>query len=344
MDNIERLECVFYSGPLPGDISALTAMCLVFDKVHFPNVYLPRGGYDTDSLNREISRLEGLSPQDHDTAVLIGLLKYLDYWKPLEGIFVYPSAAGSIFGGKDDQRGKLMRMIYDANYAPRTNFEPHFNSASVKGLPESEESLEYAPTFAYHAGAIIYASQMQLPLLDDGSGLQLPFRAQYKDNAQSLSAMIALEAAALTLPDLPLLTPREIVEFRMENTKELHAYRSAMLRYANVLNSRLDENATDEDVAKKIGFLVETEIKPALHDLNRDLVNPNRPWYKRMSDVGKIAASVTMGVMTAGLAGQTVAQGLTNIALAELEGRGGKIDTAKRNGLYYLLRARTIRS
>ena len=68
MDNIERLECVYYSGPVPRDVAALTALCFVFDKIHFPGVYLPKGDYDRELLQREIARLEALSPREHRAA------------------------------------------------------------------------------------------------------------------------------------------------------------------------------------------------------------------------------------------------------------------------------------
>jgi hypothetical protein len=55
MDNIERLECVYYPGPIPSNSTALTVLCFLFDKIHFPNAYLPMGDYDKEDLQKEIS-------------------------------------------------------------------------------------------------------------------------------------------------------------------------------------------------------------------------------------------------------------------------------------------------
>jgi hypothetical protein len=74
--NIERLECVYYPGPIPFDGAALTALCLVFDKMHFPGVYLPKGDYDKALLQEEISRLEALKPRSPDTDRLIDILDF----------------------------------------------------------------------------------------------------------------------------------------------------------------------------------------------------------------------------------------------------------------------------
>jgi hypothetical protein len=57
MGNIERLECVYYPGPIPANSAVLTVLCFLFDKIHFPNVYLPMGGYDKKALREEIKRL-----------------------------------------------------------------------------------------------------------------------------------------------------------------------------------------------------------------------------------------------------------------------------------------------
>src|SRR5262249_33073044 len=143
---------------------------------------------------------------------------------------------------------KLAQAIYDVHFPPRENFEPFFTPTCVKGLPESDESIVYAGDFFYQAGAIDYAAQNELPLLDDGSGLVLPFRAPYKDNARSLATLLAVESVALVLPDLPPLTAQELVDFNVENVKELRNFRASMLRYARTLNEQISEDPSVEEV------------------------------------------------------------------------------------------------
>lgn len=343
MDNIERLECVYYPGPVPANGAVLTTLCFVFDKIHFPGVYLPKGGYDKELLRQEIERLEALELKTHDIHLLIGILRFLEFRFPLDGILEYPSQSSSIIvAAKDDEKEKLVRAIYDVHFPPRENFEPIFESAFVKGLPESDEAVEYAGSFYYQAGAILYAAQHRFPLLSDGSGLALPFRAQYKDNAKSLATLLAIESMGLVLPDLPVFTTQELVDFRMENAKELRCFRASMLRYAKELNTQIAEDSSIEEVNRKAKFLIDTEVQPALHDLRRDLLNPNRPWHKRMADGVRITSSIIAGLLTGGLIGQTAAEGISNALLSELEGSGGRHEAAKRNGLYYLLKAKAI--
>lgn len=66
-EGIERLECVYYAKPIPRDFPTLVILSLVFDKIHFPNVYLPKGDYDKETLDAEIERLEALPPQSGGT-------------------------------------------------------------------------------------------------------------------------------------------------------------------------------------------------------------------------------------------------------------------------------------
>lgn len=47
------LEVVYYPSPIPSGLAALTLMGLVFDKIHFPNVYLPTSGFDIEDAKRE---------------------------------------------------------------------------------------------------------------------------------------------------------------------------------------------------------------------------------------------------------------------------------------------------
>lgn len=343
MDGIERLECVYYPGPIPSNRAVLTSLCFIFDKIYFPGVYLPKGGFDEDMLRHEIARIEALKDNSYDTHLLIAAMKFLEYRIPLDGILEYPTTE-FIFGWNDKGENKARaRAIYDSHYPPRENFEPMFTTSHSKGLPGSRESVDYLGDFFYQAEAMDFAQKNDLALVNDGSAWEFPFRAQYKDNAQSLAMLLAFESVGLVLPDLPVLTPQEIVEFRMENSKELKNFRGAMFRFAKSLNSLILEDTSDEELQRKTKFVLDTEIKPSLHELNRDLTNPNRPWHRRIIDTVRITSSVATGFFTTGLAGTTAADGIKSIILSEFEGKGEKLQAAKRNGLYYLLKAKGIK-
>lgn len=74
---IPSLEVVYYAGPIPSGPAALTLMGLVFDKIHFPNVYLPTEGYDIDEVKKEAQRIADLGRRDYNTAVLVSAMRFL---------------------------------------------------------------------------------------------------------------------------------------------------------------------------------------------------------------------------------------------------------------------------
>jgi hypothetical protein len=213
------------------------------------------------------------SYQSYQTGQLIGQMKFLEYRLPLDGILEFPTPGDVIFGGGNGSKrpdGKLARAIYDANYPPRKNFEPMFDTSSLKGLPGGEESIIHAGDFFYQAGAIQYSAEKQIPLIDDGTrdqfGLTLPFKAPYKDNAPALATLLAVESLGLVLPDLPPMTCEELVDFRFENERELRNFPASMLRFAKSLNGQLSDKPSVEELSAKVKFIVDTEVASALHD------------------------------------------------------------------------------
>lgn len=73
--DIERLEVVYYAGPTPRQLSTLTTLGLLFDRVHFPNVKLPFNGFDPEWVMREINRIDQQGQKDFQTWELLQLLR-----------------------------------------------------------------------------------------------------------------------------------------------------------------------------------------------------------------------------------------------------------------------------
>ena len=108
------------------------------------------------------------------------------------------------------------------------------------GMPGSEEALLYPGDYHYLAGAVLHSMQTGIPLLNDLAGLPVPLvDGAEEDKAKHLSAMLAIECVKLALPDLPLLRPEDLIEFREDNRDALRAFRRALLRYAGDLNGKL---------------------------------------------------------------------------------------------------------
>jgi hypothetical protein len=55
IDDLLKLETVYFSAPIPHNLAVLTILGAVFDRVYFPGVWMPKTGYDPKELEREIA-------------------------------------------------------------------------------------------------------------------------------------------------------------------------------------------------------------------------------------------------------------------------------------------------
>lgn len=70
---LDFFEVVYYSAPVPNSLAALTMLSFVFDRIHFPAVYVPaRGVIDLAETRKERLRLMDLHRNDVDSGHLIG--------------------------------------------------------------------------------------------------------------------------------------------------------------------------------------------------------------------------------------------------------------------------------
>lgn len=95
------LEVVYYPSPIPSGPAALTLLGLIFDRIHFPNVYLPAGGVDQEAVKKEADRIESHGIRDYNTAVLVGTLRFLPLVSSLKEFCYFTGENGQVFGGVD---------------------------------------------------------------------------------------------------------------------------------------------------------------------------------------------------------------------------------------------------
>jgi hypothetical protein len=348
LDEALELEAVYYSAPVPRDLATLTVLGTVFDKVYFPGVYLPTGGFDQKALDKEILRIEEVHRQ-HPTRTenLSGILRFVRHAKALDGFCVFTADGASPF--QSDVPGKLVKDLYVAIHGPlKPGWEPDFQTNFHKGMPDgSKEHVTYPGDYHYLAGALLHSERTGVPLLNDMPGLPVPLLSEVgaTNKAQFLSAMLAIECVKLALPTLPLLRPEDLMEFRADNTVLLRAFRRGMLKYAGDLNREAGKHSA-QDLQAATKFFVDTEIVPALDELRNKMNAPARSWYKRAIDLGRVApklgpAFYTMnpGVIFASILSNYLPQFFTEVSAI-----GEKHETLKRSPLYYLLQLQKFQS
>jgi hypothetical protein len=346
IDETLKLEVVYLTSPVPRNLGVLTVLGAVFDKVYFPGVHMPKSGYDPKEVEKETLRLERLQDRSHDTQLLIGAMKLLQHAKTLEGFCEFTADPDDPFLRKDPVPGQLVQAVYDSIHGPpRPGFIPSFRTGRAKGLGDGAETLIYPGDYHYIAGAIIHSGQTGVPLLNDIPGLQIPGMPDVApvDDAKLLASILAVECTQLALPPTPLLLPEDLMEFRDANATLLRGFRRSMLRYAADLNGKI-KDMDREAFEKHTKFFIETQIVPAMDELNATMNDPARPWHKRAIDGLKIIPEVG-GAFLAGGTHAALTKAITAMAaqfFVEVAAKSDKEEALKRSGLTYLLRLKAF--
>jgi hypothetical protein len=341
LDDALSLDAVYYSGPVPRDLATLTVLGTVFDRIYFPDVYLPLSGFNQVELDKEIARIiEATRGKPTRNPNLVGILRFVRHAKTLQGFCVFTGDGEVRLSSAPHQ---MVDGLYQAIHGPHpAGWTPMIENNFAKSMPGSDEAVLYPGDYHYMSGALLYSAKTGTLLLNDTPGLPVPLIGDGKegDKAKYLSSLIAIECAKLALPELPLLRPEDLMEFRVENGTALRNFRRSLLRYAGMLDSKLGEVRHPEDIEEATRFFVQTEIAPALDELRAKMNAPARPWYKRAIDAIRVLPKVspsfyTMDIKT--IIGAALATYLPQF-FTELSAIGEKREAIRKSNLYYLLR------
>ena len=340
--DIQTLEAVYYPCPLPTDAACLTYLGLVFDKIHFPNVYLPADGYDEKAVASEVRRIEAFGFQDYETHVLLAVLKFLPIANQLREFCYFTGVNGQVFGDVDKGAETIVGALYDQMFgAPKENFIPIHQTGFHKGLPNCDAYIDYPGSLHYPANALIYAARHEIPLINNVIDLPVPALGgdvNAKNNAKLLATILAMQCASVVLPKLRTLTPVELLEARAELNKYVRPFRLSLLRLSAKLNAAISQSSNIAEIMDAAKFVVESEVVPSLAELKDAIERPGKRWYGRAFDtVKQVPALVTsFATMPANI---VIAQALAAIGgiFVDLQAENAKKDTS-RSGMYYLLK------
>lgn len=334
-----KLEAIYYSHPIPRDQASLSLLGFVFDKVYFPGASLPTEGFDLKAVEKEIERLREWE-DDYDTAQLIGVLKFLKHVPDLTGFCEFEQDSSKIFSDNRYPPQTIAKIYNGICGPPPRGFIPTITSAHNKGLPGGDASISYRGEFHQFANAILESSRTGIPIVNDTPDLPIfcDDVASPINDAEALAGMLSVLSMRLLLPEIPVLSPKDLMEFRTESASELRSFRGSMLGYAKDLNSGLIQQGDTGDIQKHAEFFVKTEIAPRLDELRMLMEKRNSGWFKR--SLMKIVPGVAAGYMTGGqwAALAALITGSAAHVPSELRSASGAAKQAKANGLYYLLK------
>lgn len=345
LDSAGQLEVVYYASPIPTSSAVLTFLGLVFDRIHFPNVYLPSDGFDTEAVKAEADRIQGLGLYDYDTAILVRTLRFIEIANQLKDVCYFTGEKGQIFGAVDKGASEIVKVLDEAIFGPpKEAIVPIHVPGYHKGLSGGEQYIDYPGPLYYPANALIYAARHGIPVINDQPGLPVPALGGdvAKNNAKLLSTILAVECASLVLPKVRPLHPQELLEVRQELNQYLRPFRLGLLKVAGELNNNIEHSSSYEEIMKAAQFMIETSVVPHLVELRAELERPSKPWYHRAFDVAKQVPELATSFATMPI-GMFAAKALASMGgfLVDLDS-GQKKQIAARSGMYYLLKLKEV--
>jgi hypothetical protein len=344
----EIFEAVYYSEPVPPSLRVLTLLGLVFDRVHFPGVYIPASGVDEAATQAEIERIQGLErhpSREYDTGVMLNCMIYAINARHLKEFCIFPGRTGFpgvLESGAEDLVREFERLLYGP---PREGFSPTYNMGFAKGLPGDEDAAVNGPSWlAYPPNAILYAARHDLLIVNDNPHLPFLSEAPVRSNAKVIAAALALESLKLVLPSVRALSFEELAEFRAETGDLAKPFRLAMLRLSRDVNAALLSDATLGDVRREAEFLAQSTVLPELEEFRAILLEPSKPWYRRIVDLATEVPELVgnFATMSAPMASAKVLAALGKVLADVRDDQLAKEGIVKRGAYHYLLKVEDL--
>lgn len=300
--DLDFLEVVYYSAPAPNSSAALTMLSFVFDRIHFPAVYVPpKGVIDVAETRKERMRLMREAPPDVGSAHLIRALWAAENIEYIGGFCEFAGRPG--FENTDVDTHPLALDLEELIFGPRpVGSIPIQQGNSVKGLPgeDSIRSQVSLPFWSdYCANALIYSAKNRIPLVVDDRRIPVPsIPSPPKNDTKLLSAILTIECVKLVLPKIKPLECQELRDFRSETAKYVKPFRLAMLRMSKELNAAISSNMKMKEVQATAKALVESSVYPELCELQKVINDPGKPWYRRVVDVTMMGPEICTNFST----------------------------------------------
>ncbi|MEO6012404.1 MAG: hypothetical protein ABIQ30_02315 [Devosia sp.] len=334
-------DVVNYATPIPRNSGALTLMGMLFDRVIFPGVHLPTEGYDLGEYGAELERLRAL-PEHPDNRLTIGVFSFLPYVKILNGFCEFTGRESDVFGKSPEQEEALLQEIELSIYGPPpSGFIPSRVTGNSKSIDKSGNAyIGYPGGVHYRAAAIIEGVERGVPIVTDEPSVAIPNATGLADGspARAFANALALQSLGHIAPEIRVLNPEELMEFRSKHATSMRAFRGAMLRHGFDLSVAV-RGVPAERLEVFIEDYVRAKIAPDLDLLREVAGSTGRRGGDRLNDVVMIGASFGTGFATGGLLSGTAAAMLqiARSLSAEVAASRDVKNTVAKNELNYLL-------
>ena len=341
--DLARFEGVFCSGFFIPDPEIVTALALLFDRIHFLNqleyvielskhyrIEVPHSDKKVDEV--------GLVPTDHSaeedplssltadqrrtvyTYLYLSDQFFLHYSSLFPEVF-YSSLlpGGEVLTAELVKKGKKEQLN-----TYRVTRNPLTVSTGAEGEVNRLISEGKIPIF----GGISFLSSL---------------RGGKRFSATQIASALAIKSVAMVLPGMRPTNGEVIRETRERLKDHLPPFWSAMLKLSAELSERLEEKANVEDLQREVNHAVSTIVRPALIDLVDKMEKERKQWFNRILSPVAAGLRVLAGkppVDLAGLISSSLALGAVGIDVAQ---QLRKVDALKQEpGLTYILELRKV--
>lgn len=283
--SFESFEGVYCSGFFVENPSLVTAMCLLFEKIHILNhleyvinfskkfrfvfpqepppfiheeVYLK----PVSPEDEEENPFHNLAPEERQTAKIYLLLasRFVRYYSPLFGEVLHSSIfpSSEVFDVQLVKKGLLgKKNLYRVKMNPLV--------VSTGSLNELDNLI----------------SRGAVPVLDKyrvgaNRSSDETLRPRY------LASLLAMKSVELILPQTKPADGKTILEARERLKDYLPPFWSSMLKLSIEFKARLNEGTSALDLERECEDIIDTTVRPALIDLNQELLKERKNWFHKI--------------------------------------------------------------
>ncbi|MDK2622450.1 hypothetical protein [Vibrio vulnificus] len=288
-------SAIYYPNSYVQDPRSLMTYLFIYDEIHFitpamdsrnPTEYfknlpdytkissITRNGQRNFLVTRDEVKSNQSGELDEKSKQVVQFYQFIQRYKDFigESIYFHPNMIASLFSrltekvtGEGLPVSDLMQLFLrqDPAIIEFDKFQKEF--------PEVKNETLWAtvPT------ALNLAKEKDLILVSDTSEIPVPLLSNKVRNVKLLTSILAEECVKITIPDCRSANPEEILEIREKLQDTLVPFRMSLQKLSGDLRNSLEEDMAIEDIKGEAKFIVESQIQPAVYELQKSIEKSN---------------------------------------------------------------------
>jgi len=277
---------IFYSLPYIEDTQKLANYLLYYDEIHFalPSNFNYKNWLLKENINKPLSAIIVGNKDERSDNDLKHLKKLVTFIKNNSllidnVVFLQPEILAKtvsdftdkLLKGEGVETNELLNFINGKN--------PHINFVAQQIKNTDRFDSHVIPIT--QATALYYAKHKQYNLiLENNDDIEKYWETA--SLAKNLTKILADQCINLSLPEIKIESPEEILELREKLCTQIIPFRMTMQKLSSDLRKMLNDNYTIDNIKKEAQFLVETKVEPALNELKRKVELEDSSFFKKL--------------------------------------------------------------